>query len=87
MPQSRPAPIATPCVRVCAIEPLSSLCLGCGRTLQEIGAWSAMSPEARRTVMATLRERLARLKAARPEAFAYMGPDDEDGPDDAHAQR
>ena len=29
-----PAPIvSTPCVKVCVIDPLSDLCIGCGRTV------------------------------------------------------
>lgn len=55
--------IATPCIKVCAIEPLSGLCMGCGRTLREIGGWASYSPRARAEVMALLPARLARLKA------------------------
>ena len=55
--------IATPCVKLCAIEPMSGLCLGCGRALREIGAWVSYSPEMRAAIMATLPQRLARLKA------------------------
>ncbi|WP_249123521.1 MULTISPECIES: DUF1289 domain-containing protein [unclassified Bradyrhizobium] len=51
--------VDTPCIKVCVIDPLSGLCRGCGRTLAEIGAWSALSPDARRTVMAALPARLA----------------------------
>ncbi|WP_394108271.1 DUF1289 domain-containing protein [Xanthobacter autotrophicus] len=55
--------IATPCIKLCAIEPLSGLCLGCGRSLREIGAWMSYSPDTRAAVMAALPQRLARLKA------------------------
>lgn len=68
-PDSAPAAtaIATPCIKVCAIEPLSGLCLGCGRSLREIGAWASLSPRARAEVMALLPARLARLEALRPD--------------------
>ncbi|MDI4662829.1 DUF1289 domain-containing protein [Xanthobacter autotrophicus] len=55
--------IATPCIKVCAVEPLSGLCLSCGRSLREIGAWTSFSHDMRAAIMATLPQRLARLKA------------------------
>ncbi|MBB3234131.1 DUF1289 domain-containing protein [Phyllobacterium endophyticum] len=48
----------SPCVLVCAIDMKTGFCFGCGRTREEIGAWSIMSPEARRSVMADLAARL-----------------------------
>ncbi len=50
--------IESPCVLVCAIDVKTGFCFGCGRTREEIGAWSIMSPEARRSVMADLAARL-----------------------------
>jgi predicted Fe-S protein YdhL (DUF1289 family) len=51
-----PAPNApsTPCVQICVIDPRSSLCIGCGRTRDEITRWGGMSEPARRAIMATL---------------------------------
>lgn len=46
--------IESPCIKICVIHPESRLCTGCLRSIDEIGAWSKMSPEARRTVMAEL---------------------------------
>ena len=51
--------IATPCVRVCTMD-IGGFCIGCGRTLTEIGSWTALSPSARTAVM----EKLAARKAA-----------------------
>lgn len=65
---AKPA-IKSPCVRICCVDPLSGLCLGCGRSLQEIGSWLAMSPEHRARIMAQLAERLQHLRDSRPEAF------------------
>lgn len=61
--------IATPCIKLCVVEPLSGLCIGCGRTLREIGAWASFSPDTRQRIMAVLPERLARLRQAAPDAF------------------
>lgn len=53
-----PPAISTPCVNVCVVDPLSALCLGCGRTVAEIAGWSGMSEAARLEVMAGLAERM-----------------------------
>ncbi len=71
---ARPA-IRTPCIRVCTIEPLSGLCVGCGRSMREIGAWPGYGPLMRDQIMAELPARLARLRAVRPEAFTDSPPD------------
>lgn len=68
-PAASQAEIRTPCVKICVIEPMSSLCLGCGRSLREIGAWSGLSPQMRDAVMAELPARLERLRATVPDAF------------------
>jgi uncharacterized protein len=59
--------VSTPCINVCVIEPLSALCIGCGRTAAEITAWSTMSEPERIAVMAEVGQRLtdARSRAAR----------------------
>jgi predicted Fe-S protein YdhL (DUF1289 family) len=51
--------IETPCNKVCAVDPISALCVGCGRTLAEIGGWLAFSAEERSRIMAELPRRLA----------------------------
>lgn len=65
-----PAPIATPCVQVCAVDGESGLCLGCYRTLPEIAGWSALSAAQRQAVMAELPARRGRI---RPEKLALLG--------------
>lgn len=50
---------SSPCVKICVIDPVSKLCEGCGRTLQEIAQWSSMSEAQRLAVMALLQRRLA----------------------------
>ena len=53
----------SPCVKVCTYDPATGLCLGCGRTLEEIGAWLSMRDEERRAVMEKLPERLKAWQA------------------------
>ena len=54
IPRRPPRAIATPCVKVCVVDGASGLCLGCWRTLSEIGGWSAMTDAERAAVMAEL---------------------------------
>ncbi|WP_102223567.1 DUF1289 domain-containing protein [Acidimangrovimonas sediminis] len=46
--------IESPCVKICVLHPGAGICVGCHRTAEEIGAWSRMSPDERRRIMATL---------------------------------
>lgn len=54
----------SPCISVCVLDPVSELCEGCGRSLDEISQWSRMTEDERRAVMARLRERLEGLARA-----------------------
>ena len=56
------ATIESPCILVCSIDMKTGYCFGCGRTRDEIGAWLAMTPEARRRVMGELPARLATVE-------------------------
>ncbi|MEM8980233.1 MAG: DUF1289 domain-containing protein [Pseudomonadota bacterium] len=57
--------IESPCVKVCVIHPAARICTGCLRSIEEIGAWSSMSQEARREIMAALPERQSLLSKRR----------------------
>ena len=59
------AEIESPCVKVCVIEPNSKLCTGCLRSIDEIGAWSQMTAEARSQVMAELPSRAGQITKRR----------------------
>lgn len=50
---------STPCIRICTLDPSGRLCMGCGRTIEEIGAWGALSEARRRAIMAELPARRA----------------------------
>ena len=51
----------SPCIKICTYDPGTGLCLGCGRTLEEIGAWFSMSDDERRAVMQELPARLRQM--------------------------
>jgi predicted Fe-S protein YdhL (DUF1289 family) len=55
--------MSTPCINVCVLDPLSALCIGCGRTAAEIAAWTTMSETERVAVMAGLGQRLAEARS------------------------
>jgi predicted Fe-S protein YdhL (DUF1289 family) len=54
--------IESPCILVCAIDNNTGYCFGCGRTREEIGAWSVMSADNRRTIMANLPARMETME-------------------------
>ncbi len=58
-----PPPIVSPCKKVCAVDGQTGLCLGCGRTLREIGKWTVFTPQEREDVMAILDERMTHLQS------------------------
>jgi len=46
--------IESPCTKLCTLDTRTGLCLGCGRTIEEIARWSAMSDAERARVLAGL---------------------------------
>lgn len=57
--------IETPCIKICTLDARQGLCLGCGRTIDEIARWSTMSASERIRVMSELPTRLAAGNAAK----------------------
>lgn len=74
-----PPPVASPCRKLCQLHPIEKLCLGCFRTIDEIGSWTRYSDARRRTIMAELparrqaREDREAARAARREAASGGG--------------
>jgi predicted Fe-S protein YdhL (DUF1289 family) len=52
------------------MDPRTSLCFGCGRTLSEIARWHRMDSAERLAVMARLPARMADAGLSPPEAAA-----------------
>lgn len=61
-PRPEVRPMLSPCVRVCAIEPATGLCGGCGRSLEEIARWARMTDEERRRIMNELSDRRSQAR-------------------------
>lgn len=54
--------IESPCIRLCTVDPATGLCLGCGRTLDEIAGWTSLSAGERQAISASLPARMAMLR-------------------------
>ena len=65
-----PAPIKSPCIKVCVVDGESGLCMGCYRKLNEVAAWGGLSEADRDAIMAELPDRRALI---RPEKLALFG--------------
>lgn len=86
MTQNTPPPvwkraeIASPCVQVCVVHPETRLCVGCARSIDEIGQWSRMSDAQRATIMAQLPGREAAPKTRRGGRAARRARSGNDAP-------
>jgi len=50
---------ASPCIRLCVIDPASGLCRFCRRALAEIAAWPTLDGKAKQRILAVLPKRTA----------------------------
>ena len=50
--------IQSPCINICSIDARTNLCLGCGRTIDEVAGWSTFTPARRAEIMAELPARM-----------------------------
>jgi len=53
--------VNTPCIKVCQMDLVRGVCVGCCRTLDEIARWGSMSDAERKAVMDALPARRNRL--------------------------
>jgi predicted Fe-S protein YdhL (DUF1289 family) len=66
--------ISSPCNRICVVHPTLRMCIGCGRSLDEIAGWIALSATERAEIMTKLPARLAALNAAKNGAKPASAP-------------
>jgi predicted Fe-S protein YdhL (DUF1289 family) len=59
--------IETPCIKVCTMDAAFGVCIGCGRTLDEIARWSSLSEVDRHRIALALPDRLAQIQARRTQ--------------------
>ena len=53
--------MTSPCIKVCQMDPVRGVCIGCCRTLDEIARWSGMGEADQEKVLKELGERRRRL--------------------------
>jgi hypothetical protein len=65
--------VASPCVNICELDETKQWCLGCGRSLSEIAAWSTSNDEQKRGIIQDIeRRRLGRSQFAASVAFGCL---------------
>lgn len=64
--------IQSPCVQVCVVHPETRLCVGCSRSIDEIGRWSKMHEDERAEIMAELSSRDPSPKTRRGGRMARL---------------
>jgi uncharacterized protein len=57
-------PVWSPCIKVCFVDPARQICVGCFRTMEELGRWTRMSAAERVAVGEALPARRAEYEAA-----------------------
>ena len=60
--------IDSPCIKVCTLDASGQLCLGCFRTLEEIGSWPTYSDPERWNVLERLSARRSAHESGRGAA-------------------
>ncbi len=66
----RPAPVISPCIAVCVIDPETELCKGCFRSLDEIGRWMLVDDDGKRKIIADSEARRLAAGKRRPKVRA-----------------
>ena len=61
------SPVASPCINVCQLDASEGMCVGCGRTTDEIGKWMVLDAAERNQIVGQLSVRLAQIHDGPPE--------------------
>jgi uncharacterized protein len=46
----------SPCIKICQLDASGRMCIGCGRTIEEIAAWSTLDETERQAILRRLEE-------------------------------
>jgi len=66
--------IESPCTQICVVNPVTRLCTGCARSIDEITRWSQMSASERSMILTELPNRCATPKTRRGGRAARLKP-------------
>ncbi|MEA1941432.1 MAG: DUF1289 domain-containing protein [Pseudomonadota bacterium] len=64
------APIKSPCVKVCFVDPEAEICVGCFRTMEELGRWTRYTDAEREAILEALPGREAGYREGRDRKAA-----------------
>lgn len=59
-----PRHVPSPCVKICVLDPVTRICKGCYRTIDEVAEWVEYTPEEKLAAL----ERVAQRKKKAGEA-------------------
>jgi predicted Fe-S protein YdhL (DUF1289 family) len=62
LPPEQQTPVPSPCISLCKMSPVTGLCEGCLRTIDEIVAWGTAPDEFKRAVWGEIRRREADIE-------------------------
>lgn len=68
-----PTPVRSPCVKVCQMDPVTQLCLGCSRTQEERDWWVAYTDIQQREVLQRCEQRREVLASGKGTFAPSMG--------------
>lgn len=61
--QAPPDYVASPCINLCQLDRSGGFCRGCFRSLEEIAAWSRVSNDKKRRIVAAAASRRQTMEA------------------------
>ena len=73
-PPIDPDYVVSPCISVCSVDKATGMCIGCLRTLKEIGAWRMATADQKRAIVAACLER-AKTQPRRAADGTAFAPD------------
>jgi len=56
--------VQSPCTKICVIEPITKLCKGCDRTLDEIAEWGMASDPRKQQIIDDIARRRGQMRTA-----------------------
>lgn len=62
--------IRSPCTRHCGLN-TDGICVGCGRTVRELRAWSKCNDEEKKEIVTESRDRLRSMQILRDQGFLH----------------
>ena len=49
--------VLTPCVKICELDQYNQICIGCGRTVEQLREWLIYSDDKRKNIMKEIKKR------------------------------